>query len=88
MWQINPGIAVHLTERFKLGSIRYEVGKLVRSSTNAVLDISEALPLLLGERLDPHIHRDLKVHLVYPNLASLTATIASPTLGACPAHPC
>ncbi|EDR14914.1 uncharacterized protein LACBIDRAFT_187897 [Laccaria bicolor S238N-H82] len=73
VWQINPGIAVHLIERFKIGSIRYEVGKLVRSSTIAVLDISEALPLLLGERLDPHIHRDLKLLLLWAPVPPILA---------------
>lgn len=73
VWQINPGIAVHLTERFKIGSIRYEVGKLVRSNTLAVLDIPEALPLLLGERLDPHIHRDLKLLLLWAPVPPILA---------------
>jgi len=41
--------------------IRQEVGKLVRSNTVDVLGIPGALSFLLGDKLDPHVHRDLKV---------------------------
>ena len=34
---------------------------MVRSNTLDVLGIPGALPFLLGDRLDPHVHRDLKV---------------------------
>lgn len=61
MWQINPGIAVYMAERFKNALVRTEVGKMVRSSNVDVLDIPEALPFLLGDRLDSHVRRDLKV---------------------------
>ncbi|TFK42384.1 hypothetical protein BDQ12DRAFT_676115 [Crucibulum laeve] len=63
LWQINPATAIHLTERFKNGMARNEVGKMVRSSTVDVLNIPEALPFLIGERLDPNVRRDLK-HLL------------------------
>lgn len=41
--------------------IRQEVGKLVRSHTVDVLGIPAALPFLVGDRIDPHVNRDLKV---------------------------
>ncbi|KII89099.1 hypothetical protein PLICRDRAFT_698221 [Plicaturopsis crispa FD-325 SS-3] len=63
VWQINPAIAIHMTERFKNAFVQGEVGKLVRSSTLDVLDISEALPFLVGDKLDPNVRRDLK-HLL------------------------
>ncbi|KAF8163506.1 hypothetical protein B0H34DRAFT_795214 [Crassisporium funariophilum] len=63
VWRLDPAIAVYLTERFKNPTIRYEVGKSVRSSTVDVLDVPEALTFLLGDRLDPHVRRDLK-HLL------------------------
>ena len=34
---------------------------MVRSNTVDVLGIPGALSFLLGDRLDPHVHRDLKV---------------------------
>ncbi|KAJ3814722.1 hypothetical protein F5876DRAFT_72711 [Lentinula aff. lateritia] len=61
LWQIDPAIAVHLTERFKLNVIRSEVTKLVRSSTADVLDVPEALNFLLGEGIElTAVRRDLK----------------------------
>lgn len=71
VWQINPAIAVFMPERFKSPVVRNEVSKLVRSSTLDVLDIPEALPFLLGDRVDPNVRRDLKVwqqNLQYPQL--------------------
>ena len=61
LWRINPAISICLTERYKIPTIRQEVGKLVRSNTVDVLGIPGALTFLLGDRLDPHVHRDLKV---------------------------
>jgi phosphatidylinositol 4-kinase A len=66
-WQIDPAITIHLAERFTSPILRAEVVKLVRSSTQDVLSTPEALPFLLGDRLDPHFRRDLKVWVsVYP----------------------
>lgn len=61
LWKINPAIAVYLSERFKTPIVQQEVGKLVRSTTLDVLDTPEALRFLIGDKLDPHIRRDLKV---------------------------
>ena len=61
MWSLNPAIAIHLSERFKLAVVRNEVTKLVRSNTVDVLDVPESLPFLLGDKLDPNVSRDLKV---------------------------
>ena len=52
---------VYLPERFKNATIRHEVSKLVRSNPAAVLHVPEALGFLLGERLDIHIPKNLKV---------------------------
>jgi len=62
VWQVDPAIAVHLPERFKSYTVvRNEVTKLVRSTTRDVLDTPEALPFLLGDRIDSAVRRDLKV---------------------------
>ena len=52
---------MYLSERFKNPIVRNEVGKLVRSSSLDILDTPEALPFLLGDRIDPSVRRDLKV---------------------------
>ncbi|KAF7338006.1 hypothetical protein MVEN_02024500 [Mycena venus] len=64
VWQLNPAIAVHLPERFRsYVVVRNEVTKLIRSTTRDVLDTPEALPFLLGDRIDSGVRRDLK-HLL------------------------
>lgn len=61
VWQFDPAIAIFLAERFPNLSVRQEVIKRVRASSVDVLDTPEAIPLLIGERLDSHSRRDLKV---------------------------
>ncbi|KAF7311374.1 hypothetical protein MKEN_01039300 [Mycena kentingensis (nom. inval.)] len=64
VWQIDSAIAVHLPERFKSAIVvRNEVSKMVRSTTRDVLDVPEALPFLLGDRIETGVRRDLK-HLL------------------------
>ena len=60
-WQVDPAIAVYLTERFSDPSIHHEVGRLVRSRTRDVLDIAEGLRFLVGDRTGSDVRRDLKV---------------------------
>jgi hypothetical protein len=89
VWQINPAIAVHLPERFKSPIVRNEVTKLVRSSTLEALDVPEALPFLLGDRLDPKFHRDFKV-IMEPGLTCLLLTPGkvSYSMGTCSTYHC
>ncbi|PPQ98140.1 hypothetical protein CVT26_003184 [Gymnopilus dilepis] len=73
VWRLDPAIAVHLTERFKNATIRYEVGKLVRSSTIDILDTPEAMTFLVGDRLDSNVRRDLKHLLLWAPVPPVTA---------------
>lgn len=66
-WQLDPAIAVFLTERCKYPVIQNEVGRLVRSNTRDVLDVPEALRFLLG---DISARRDLKVNSIAVSLIS------------------
>ncbi|TCD70919.1 phosphatidylinositol-4- kinase [Steccherinum ochraceum] len=59
-WQVDPAIAVYLTERFSVPVVLHEVGRLVRSRTRDVLDIPEALRFLVGDRTGADVRRDLK----------------------------
>ncbi|KAF9067556.1 hypothetical protein BDP27DRAFT_1328569 [Rhodocollybia butyracea] len=72
LWEINPAIAVHLTERIKLNVIRAEVAKLVRSHTADVLDVPEALTFLLGEGTESS-RRDLKLLPLWAPVPPVTA---------------
>ncbi|KZT27321.1 atypical/PIKK/PI4K protein kinase [Neolentinus lepideus HHB14362 ss-1] len=62
-WQLDPAIAVYLSERFRHPALHNEIGKLVRSNTPEVLDVPEALQWLVSGKLDAGIRRDLK-HLL------------------------
>jgi phosphatidylinositol 4-kinase len=65
-WQLDPGIAVHLTERFTVPALASEVTSLVRSNPLACLDVPEALNFLVGDKLDSTVRRDLRVILILP----------------------
>lgn len=90
VWQINPAIAVHLPERFKSPVVRNEVSKLVRSSTIEALDVPEALPFLLGDRLDPKFRRDFRVTAKARLTCSplISGDSVSYFMGACSTHHC
>lgn len=60
-WQIQPAVAIHMTERFNNPFVVNEVSRLVRSLTRDVLHIPEALRFLVGEKFNPFLQRDLKV---------------------------
>ncbi|KAG6820652.1 hypothetical protein H0H93_013851 [Arthromyces matolae] len=65
VWKIDPAIAVYLVERFKYPVVRQEAVKMVRSNPWEVLDIPEALPLFVGEKVDAYVKRDFKHLLVW-----------------------
>jgi phosphatidylinositol 4-kinase len=57
-WQIDPAIAIFVTERTRNAAVQQEVVRLVKSNTREALDVPEALRFLLGET---STRRDLKV---------------------------
>ncbi|KAF5358382.1 hypothetical protein D9756_001382 [Leucocoprinus leucothites] len=73
VWNIDPAIAIHLTERFKSLFIRNEVARLVRSSTRDVLGVSEAVHFLLGDNFDPNVRRDYKYLLLWAPVPPIIA---------------
>jgi len=62
-WQLNPGIAIHLTERFSAPALENEVTRLVRSKPLAYIDVPDALKFSIGDGLDPAFRRDLRVRI-------------------------
>lgn len=60
-WQLNPGIAIYMAERFSVPALENQVTALVRSNPIACLDVPEALNFLVGDKLDPTVQRDLRV---------------------------
>ncbi|KAF8350539.1 hypothetical protein F5887DRAFT_939764 [Amanita rubescens] len=74
VWNVNPTAAIQLAERFKNITVRNEVTKLVRSNTLQVIDTPEALPFLLGDRIDLHDSPDLKPMLLWAPVPPVLAT--------------
>lgn len=69
-WDINPAIAVYLTERTKNPTVHSQVGKLVCSSTRSVLDIPEALRFVFG---DSSVKRNMKHLLLWAAVPPIQA---------------
>ena len=67
VWKVDPAIAVYMSERFNAPALHGEVTRLVRSNTRDILDVAEALPFLIGDKLDGNVQRDLKVDMNYPH---------------------
>ncbi|OCH92135.1 atypical/PIKK/PI4K protein kinase [Obba rivulosa] len=72
-WEIDPAIAVFLTERFHNATIQAEVGRLIRSSPRDIMHIPEALRFLIGEKLDGAVRRDLKYLILWAPVPPILA---------------
>ncbi|KAI0782195.1 atypical/PIKK/PI4K protein kinase [Abortiporus biennis] len=72
-WQIDPAVAVYMTERFNQVIVPTEVGRLVRSSTRDALHIPEAMRFLVGDKMQPNVRRDLKHLVVWAPIAPVLA---------------
>ncbi|KAF8623467.1 hypothetical protein AX15_006251 [Amanita polypyramis BW_CC] len=73
VWNANPTAAVQLAERFKNVAVRNEVIKLVHSNALQVMDTPEALPFLLGDRIDPGSTPDMKFMLLWNSVPPVVA---------------
>ncbi|KAG2144576.1 hypothetical protein DEU56DRAFT_790388 [Suillus clintonianus] len=73
VWEVDPAIAVYLTERFKSPAAHAEVENLVRSNTSQVVDTPEALRFLIGDRFRGGQRRELKYIILW---APVTPVIA------------
>ncbi|KAF9446332.1 hypothetical protein P691DRAFT_708828 [Macrolepiota fuliginosa MF-IS2] len=73
VWNIDPAIAIFLTERFKSPFIRNEVARLVRSTPKEVLTVPEAISFLLGDRFDASVRRDLKYLVLWAPVPPIVA---------------
>ncbi|EFI28353.1 atypical/PIKK/PI4K protein kinase [Coprinopsis cinerea okayama7 len=73
IWQVDPAVAIFFQERFQYAGVRHEVGRLVRTGTTSVLDVPEALLVLLGDRLDPAVRKDLRHLLLWAPVPPIIA---------------
>ncbi|KAI8148722.1 hypothetical protein BJV82DRAFT_642239 [Fennellomyces sp. T-0311] len=63
-WELSPRLAVQMNARFVQPIVHRELHRLIANNTLDVVDVPEALVILLGDRLVPNAKLDLK-HLQY-----------------------
>ncbi|KAG1849308.1 hypothetical protein DFJ58DRAFT_795151 [Suillus subalutaceus] len=73
VWEVDPAIAVYLTERFKSPAAHAEVQNLVRSNASLVVNTPEALRFLIGDSFRGGQRRELKYIIAW---APVTPVIA------------
>ncbi|KAG0701518.1 hypothetical protein DFH29DRAFT_926376 [Suillus ampliporus] len=65
VWEVDPAIAIYLTERFKSPAAHAEVENLVRSNASQVVGTPEALRFLIGDHFRGGQRRELKYIIVW-----------------------
>lgn len=60
-WEVSPRLAVQMETRFVPAVVRRELHRLIANNSLDVVDVPEALMILLGDRLMPNAKLDLKV---------------------------
>lgn len=90
-WELSPRLAVQMNERFVQPIVHRELHRLIANNTLDVVDVPEALVILLGDRLLPNAKLDLKVCMTSSRILFLlthTFMVALAILGTCTCHHC
>lgn len=56
---------MHLPQRFKHAVVEREAGRWIRAHSRQVIDCSEALKFVIGDKIDKSFPRDHKVGVYY-----------------------
>ncbi|CAG8654572.1 6223_t:CDS:2, partial [Racocetra fulgida] len=62
-WTISPSLTVQLATRFKQPNVQNEVHKILYNNSADAIRVADALPLLLGDKLNPNITSQLKAKI-------------------------
>jgi phosphatidylinositol 4-kinase len=62
-WEVSPRLAVQMDTRFVLAVVHRELHRLIANNSLDVVDVPEALIILLGDQLMPNAKLDLKVNI-------------------------
>ncbi|KAI7870650.1 hypothetical protein BDF14DRAFT_1772183 [Spinellus fusiger] len=73
-WEVSPRLAVQMNTRFVQPVVHRELHRLIANNTLDVVDVPEALVILLGERLVPNARVDLKYLQYWAPVPAITAT--------------
>ncbi|CAG8444257.1 12972_t:CDS:10 [Acaulospora morrowiae] len=63
-WLISPSLSIQMTNRFKQSVVQNEVYRLIVNNSADAVRVSDALPLLLGDKLNNAIAPQLKVFCI------------------------
>ncbi|KAI8097412.1 uncharacterized protein BX664DRAFT_326316 [Halteromyces radiatus] len=72
-WEVSPRLAVQMDTRFVLPVVHRELHRLIANNSLDVVDVPEALIILLGDRLVPNAKLDLKYLQYWAPVPAITA---------------
>ncbi|KAG1141414.1 hypothetical protein G6F38_008437 [Rhizopus arrhizus] len=72
-WKILPKVAVQMSARFAQPALQRELHFLIANNTMDVVDVPEALEILLGERVHPNSKLDLRYLRYWAPVPAITA---------------
>lgn len=72
-WEVSPRLAVQMNARFVQPVVHRELHHLIANNTLDVVDVPEALVILLGDRLLPNAKLDLKYLQYWAPVPAITA---------------
>ncbi|GES90544.1 phosphatidylinositol 4-kinase [Rhizophagus clarus] len=72
-WWISSQLAVQMAFRFKQPFVQNELHKLLASNASDAVRVAEALPLLLGDKLNQNVLSQLKYLLYWASVPPITA---------------
>ncbi|KAG0179232.1 phosphatidylinositol-4- kinase [Apophysomyces sp. BC1034] len=72
-WEMSPRLAVMMNSRFLQPVVHRELHRLIANNSLDVVDVPEALVILLGEKLQPNAKLDLKYLQYWAPVPAITA---------------
>lgn len=72
-WETSPKVAVQMATRFVQPAVQRELHTLIANNTLDVVDVPEALEILLGEKLQPNAKLDLRYLKYWAPVPAITA---------------
>ncbi|KAI9473756.1 MAG: hypothetical protein EXX96DRAFT_596776 [Benjaminiella poitrasii] len=72
-WETSPKVAVQMSTRFVQPAVQRELHTLIANNTLDVVDVPEALEILLGEKVQPNAKLDLRYLKYWAPVPAITA---------------
>ncbi|CAO3618813.1 unnamed protein product [Mucor hiemalis] len=72
-WETSPKVAVQMSARFVFPAVQRELHTLIANNTLDVVDVPEALEILLGDKVQPNAKLDLRYLKYWAPVPAITA---------------